>query len=54
MIKREIENLRVLDHPNVIKLHDVFEDSMYLHIVMDYCKGGDLIELIVSNGPLSE
>lgn len=54
MVKREIENLRVLDHPQIIKLHDIFEDSLYLHIVMDYCKGGDLMEFIIDKGPMDE
>jgi calcium-dependent protein kinase len=32
-----------LDHPNVIKLHEIYEDSKYVHLVLDLCIGGDLL-----------
>jgi serine/threonine protein kinase len=28
------------DHPNIIRLYDIYSESKYLFIVMDYCEGG--------------
>merc|ERR1719433_2054256 len=48
---REVEilsTLRRLDHPNIVKLHD-WADEDNLYIVMEYCKGGDLLERIMNS-----
>lgn len=31
-----------LDHPSIVKLYDVFEDSDEYHSVLEYCEGGSL------------
>ena len=41
-LKREIEILKTMDHPNIIKLYDVFEDDKYLHLVTELCTGGEV------------
>jgi calcium-dependent protein kinase len=51
---QEIEILKALDHPNCIKLHEVFEDDVSLYLLMDVCKGGELFERIQSKGSYSE
>ncbi len=38
--------LAVLDHPNIIKVYEFFEDQFYLYIVMELCKGGELYDKI--------
>jgi calcium-dependent protein kinase len=42
-----------MDHPNIIKLYDIYEDSKWLYVVTELCKGGNLLELI-SNFELTE
>lgn len=42
LFMREIEFLKILDHPNIIKFYEVYEDQEEIHLVMEYCKGGDL------------
>jgi calcium-dependent protein kinase len=37
----------LVDHPNIIKLYETYEDSKYIHMVMEMCVGGDLFENIV-------
>lgn len=54
MLKSEIETLKSADHPNIVRLYEVYEDDKYLHFVMDLCTGGDLLDHLMSNGPLSE
>lgn len=41
LLKREIEVLKICQHPNIIRFYDVFENSDYIYIVMEYLKGGD-------------
>jgi calcium-dependent protein kinase len=35
-----------MDHPNIIKLFEVYEDQKYLHIVMELCEGPALFDSI--------
>jgi calcium-dependent protein kinase len=54
MLRRELEIMSVLDHPNIVRLYETYEDEQYVHIVMDYCGGGDVAERIVYEGAFSE
>ncbi|CAG9335309.1 unnamed protein product [Blepharisma stoltei] len=40
----ELSILHMLDHPNICKLYEIYEDQMYIHLVTEYCQGGDLLE----------
>lgn len=44
----EISILKCLDHPNVIKLQDVFFGKRSVYVVTDLCRGGELFELLNS------
>lgn len=44
--KREIEILKLCQHPNIIRLRDVFENPDYIYIVMEYLRGGDLYDYL--------
>jgi len=39
--------VKELDHSNIIKLHEVFEDDHTLRLVMELCTGGELFDRIV-------
>lgn len=43
----EVEILKRIDHPNVIKLYEFYEDATNIHLVTEYVDGGPLYELIV-------
>lgn len=43
-LRREVAVMRCVDHPNIIKLYDVFEDDTFIHLVMELCTGGDLFD----------
>lgn len=45
--RRELDMLRFVDHPNIIKLYEVYEDEKYIHIVTELCTGGDLFDHLV-------
>jgi len=47
ILSRELTILQSLNHPHIIKLHDIHEDSSYLHLITDLCSGGDLFSHII-------
>lgn len=44
LYKREVEILKICQHPHIIRLLDVFENSEYIYIVMEYLSGGPLLQ----------
>lgn len=54
MFRKEVELLRSLKHPNIVRVWDVYETSHYLYVVMDLCRGGELFEMINEMDRLSE
>lgn len=54
VLRRELEILQIVDHPNIIKMYDIYEDKKYIHIVMELCTGGDLFDYLLTKGSLTE
>uniref|UniRef100_L7M8X1 phosphorylase kinase n=1 Tax=Rhipicephalus pulchellus TaxID=72859 RepID=L7M8X1_RHIPC len=53
--KREIEVLkRVAGHPYIIELHDVFESTTFIFLVLELCRHGELFDYLTSVVALSE
>jgi len=50
LVRTEIEILKICQHPNIIKLYDVFENLEYIYIIMEHCSGGDLFSYIEKRG----
>lgn len=42
----EISSMRQLDHPNILRLRQVFFGHRRIHLIMDLCEGGELYELV--------
>eukprot|EP00940_MAST-03C_sp_MAST-3C-sp2_P000787 g787.t1 len=55
-VNKEVQLLSSLEHPNIVKYKGSFFHENHLHIVMEYCQGGDLAQLIKSrkDKPFSE
>jgi len=53
-LQRELEILIKVNHPNIVRARDIFEDKDFYYIVMDYCEGDDLYNYIMKKGQLSE
>jgi len=53
-IQSEIEILKQLDHPNIVKLVDVFEDEKHWCLVMELMEGGELFEKIIEKERFNE
>ena len=45
-LNTEINILIKTDHPNIIKLYEVFEDPRYIFLIMEECTGGELFDRI--------
>jgi serine/threonine protein kinase len=50
----EIQVLRSLNHPNIIKLEETFETPDRIYVVMEMMTGGELFDYVVEKGTLSE
>ena len=44
--KNEINILSKVDHPNIIRLYEIFEDDRYISLIMELCQGGELFQKI--------
>ena len=44
--RREIEVLKMCQHPNIINLVDLFENSEHYYIVLDFMEGSDLFDYL--------
>ena len=54
MIKNEISIMKVVDHPNIVKLYEFFEDDENFYIIQEFCSGGQLFETILKKKTFSE
>lgn len=43
--KEDVQTLRTLDHPHICKVNDSWEDAMNVYLIMEFCKGGNLMNL---------
>uniref|UniRef100_A0A673Y8L4 BR serine/threonine kinase 2 n=1 Tax=Salmo trutta TaxID=8032 RepID=A0A673Y8L4_SALTR len=50
---REIAILKLIEHPHVLKLHDVYENKKYLYLVLEHVSGGELFDYLVKKGRLT-
>jgi len=50
----EINVLSKLSHPNIMQIYEIFDDNTNIYIVSEYCKGGELFEIISTKGNFSE
>lgn len=53
-LKDEISILKAFDHPNIIKLYDVFEEPSYYFLVTEMMRGGELFDRIVTKAFYNE
>nr|NP_001291227.1 CBL-interacting serine/threonine-protein kinase 24-like [Populus euphratica]ACN76477.1 CBL-interacting protein kinase 27 [Populus euphratica] len=53
-IKREISIMKIVRHPNIVRLHEVLSSRTKIYIILEFVTGGDLFDKIVHQGRLSE
>ncbi|KAG2470075.1 SIK2 kinase, partial [Polypterus senegalus] len=53
-IYREVQIMKMLDHPHIIKLYQVMETKNMLYLVTEYAKNGEIFDYLANHGRLSE
>ena len=53
-LEKEVGILSRIVHPNIMQIYEIFEDKANLYIVSEYCKGGELFDVISKKGTFSE
>ncbi len=51
---KEARTIAAMDHPNIIRIYDTFDENNTAYYVMDYIEGESLSQLVKRSGPLSE
>jgi serine/threonine protein kinase len=54
LLRREIEIMKKVSHPNILKLHEIYETDEKVYIVMELVQGSELFDRIVDKGYYSE
>ena len=50
----EVAVLRALDHPNILKLYEFYQDDKNYYLITEFCAGGELYDRIINAGSFSE
>ncbi|KAM8926939.1 serine/threonine-protein kinase SIK2 isoform 2-T2 [Pelodytes ibericus] len=53
-IYREVQIMKMLDHPHIIKLYQVMETKNMLYLVTEYAKNGEIFDYLANHGRLNE
>uniref|UniRef100_A0A1A8BEF0 MAP/microtubule affinity-regulating kinase 3 n=2 Tax=Nothobranchius kadleci TaxID=1051664 RepID=A0A1A8BEF0_NOTKA len=51
---REVRIMKMLNHPNIVKLFEVLETEKTLYLVMEYASGGEVFDYLVAHGRMKE
>ncbi|XP_058240675.1 serine/threonine-protein kinase MARK1-like isoform X1 [Hemibagrus wyckioides] len=51
---REVRIMKILSHPNIVKLFEVIETEKTLYLIMEYASGGEVFDYLVAHGRMKE
>jgi calcium-dependent protein kinase len=54
LIRTETQMLRALDHPNILKLFEVYYDGTNVYMISELCEGGSLLDRLMQHYPPSQ
>lgn len=49
ILNNEVRMMQSIDHPNIVKYHETYDDKEYIYIVMEMCDGGEFVDSVVKN-----
>ncbi|TPP57984.1 Serine/threonine kinase SAD-1 [Fasciola gigantica] len=52
-VEREIAIMKLIEHPHVLGLYDVYENRRHLYLILEHVSGGELFDYLVRKGRLS-
>jgi calcium-dependent protein kinase len=50
----EYKVLKKLNHPNIVNVFDLYDESRFISIVTELCTGGDVLNAVIESGRLKE
>ncbi|VDN11093.1 unnamed protein product [Dibothriocephalus latus] len=53
-LKREVQILQMLDHPNIVRLLEIIENDEVICLVQEYANGGEIFDYLVAHGKMRE
>lgn len=53
-IKSELDIMRTIDHPHIAKVYEIIEENQKLHVVTEFCAGGELLNYVSTSTTGSE
>nr|CAH8822163.1 unnamed protein product [Trichobilharzia regenti] len=51
---REVNIMKMLNHPNIVRLYEVIESERHVYLVMEYAENGEVFDHLVSHGRMKE
>ncbi|CAH8849141.1 unnamed protein product [Trichobilharzia szidati] len=52
-VEREIAIMKLIEHPHVLGLYDVYENRRHLYLILEHVSGGELFDYLVRKGRLA-
>jgi calcium-dependent protein kinase len=54
-LKNEVSLMQQVDHPNIVKYYETYDDKKYIYLCMELCTGGEMFKKVVKrNRPMTE
>jgi len=53
-LRQEVEVLRKISHPNIVRFRDLKKSTAHFYLVLEYCAGGDLSQFLRAKGRVQE
>lgn len=53
-LRREVEILMSLNHPNIVKVLDFYQEEQYFYVVLEYMSGGELFDRLMEKAVYTE
>ncbi|CAI5456066.1 unnamed protein product [Caenorhabditis angaria] len=53
-IEREVQILKTIDHPHIVKTYEIMRHDRMIYIVTEYCSGGELYDTLIEKGRVPE
>ncbi|CAH8432101.1 unnamed protein product [Heterobilharzia americana] len=51
---REVNIMKMLNHPNIVRLYEVIESERHVYLVMEYAENGEVFDHLVAHGRMKE
>ena len=53
-LHREVKIMKMVEHPNIVRLYEVIEERNFMYLIMEYASGGEVFDYLVAHGRMKE